>query len=89
MVHGADGVVQCSEDGRRWIFSDCQYSLPLYFIHILFTMQSLGIVRAVFVKTTQKVTVSEEYKRMREILNETMAPIRRRMSVRPGVRMVP
>jgi len=60
LVRGTDKIT-CSEDHLRWEFSDCSLALYMYASHVLASMQSVGIVRMVFVKTTKSVTASEQY----------------------------
>jgi hypothetical protein len=51
--------IQCGLEGMGWCFTSCWLTTPIYMTHVLTTMQTAAIVRAVFIKTTKKATMEE------------------------------
>jgi len=54
IINHADDVLQCRENDKGWCFTSCAFTTPVFMTHVLTTMQTAGIVRAVFIKTTKK-----------------------------------
>lgn len=54
IINHAGDVLQCRENGKGWCLTKCAFTTPVYMTHVLTTMQTAGIVRAVFIKTTKK-----------------------------------
>jgi hypothetical protein len=59
VINHSDGMLGCKPDGEGWCFKKCIFQIPVFMTHVFTTMQTAGIVRAVFVKTTKQVTVEE------------------------------
>ena len=74
LTKGNSLSVGCSLDDRRWVFDSCGVSLLIYFIHVFVTMQILGTVRAVFIKSTKKISATEEFKAVFSNLRKSFAP---------------
>ena len=48
-------TISCQANGRGWCFHHCKLQIPVFFFHVLTTMQTASITKRVFVKTAKKV----------------------------------
>ena len=76
IIKHAGEHVECHEDGEGWCFNKCAFTTPVFITHVLTTMQTAGIVRAVFIKTTKKAQKSATEATM-EDLKSNLASVMR------------
>ena len=54
LVMNRTSAVQCSDDGNRWEFMECDYSVLLFFLHNFTTIMCAAVVRYVLVKSDKR-----------------------------------
>ena len=54
LVMNRTSAVQCSDDGNRLEFMECDYSMMLFFLHNFTTIMCAAVVRYVLVKSDKR-----------------------------------